>query len=268
LIRVNNLVDAFRYISDHEVIKSIQKERLPGTEKYATDPLNIENLAILSWFAEEETDRVCVDLGCGTGVATILLSHRHPYVIGFDGNLAALNVAKRLRDYQEHEANVDFVLVDLNKLPLRNAKVDLAICSHVLEHLNQPHLLLAGARRILSEKGILIISIPTILWELQFLLSRGKTMLLGHRPWNPQDLSSDFHIHKWPPWRWENLLKKAGFTIYASRGYYFLPIRRMSQFLTFFLWWEDRLFDKFPWRYLGLGLAMKTVKAQSLRRSL
>ena len=115
--------------------------------------------------------------------------------------------AKRLRDSDRQHANVNFVFSDLYCLPLRRSVADVVICSHILEHLNFPDLVLASIRSMLRDKGVLIVSVPTILWELQLLLRRAKSMLFGLRPSDFSQLFHNPHIHKWPPWKWEMLVE-------------------------------------------------------------
>ena len=264
LVQFNNLVEAFGFVLNHELTKDILRMKILGTKKYASDPFSMENLAIMYWFAEEKSkDEVCLDLGCGVGVGTILLSQIHPYVLGLDESLLSLNSAKTLKNLQKKRSNVDFILADLYHLPLRSNVASLVVCSHVLEHLKYPSAVLVNIRTLLKDSGVLIVSLPTILWELQFLLRRAKSMFFGLRLWDAKKLFSDFHINKWSSWRWEMEIKKAKFSILVFRGYYFLPIRRMSNHLSFFLYIEDILFDKFPWKYFGLGMVVKCIKQNS-----
>ena len=73
------------------------------------------------------------------------------------------------------------IICDLNRsgahLPFRSKKFDLVICTQVLEHLLWPQALLAECRRVLSDGGKLLISVPNIT-----SLTYRAAWMLGHIP--------------------------------------------------------------------------------------
>jgi SAM-dependent methyltransferase len=80
--------------------------------------------------------------------------------------------------------SVDFnppcdVICDLNnenvKLPLPSDTYDMVICTEVLEHLLWPQMLLKEVHRVLSDKGILIASVPncvSLTYRIAWLLGK------------------------------------------------------------------------------------------------
>lgn len=95
-----------------------------------------------------------VDIGCGTGNVSELLSPLVKRVIAVDASAAMLKAAqKRL----EGRGNVEFVRGDLEKLPLKDASVEAAVTFLVLHHVPE----LAGAlremRRVLKPGGSALI---------------------------------------------------------------------------------------------------------------
>lgn len=100
-----------------------------------------------------EKGGVIIDAGCGTGT---LLSALHPHVlnsnrvIGVDISSESIKVAKR------KTPEVDFIVCDIDALPLRDGISDLVIIKNVLHHL--PTLKpLENIIRLLNTNGFLLI---------------------------------------------------------------------------------------------------------------
>lgn len=98
-------------------------------------------------------------------------------------------------------------------LPLPDSCVDIAICSHVLEHLPDPGLMMSEIARILRPGGLALIGVPTapiavaLLREMRFRhqLKSGKRKL-GQ------------HIHVFWKKRLRNLAESAGFDVEFCTG--------------------------------------------------
>jgi ubiquinone/menaquinone biosynthesis C-methylase UbiE len=89
---------------------------------------------------------VVADLGCGTGNATELLAPHVERVIAVDQVEPMLDAARlRLSGVK----NVQFQAGSLEKLPLKDASVDAAVCVLVLHHVPDPLKALKEMRRVL-----------------------------------------------------------------------------------------------------------------------
>ena len=98
---------------------------------------------------------------------------------------------------------------------LENAKFDVILCRHVLEHVDSPLTILNDLRNHLTPKGRLILVLPV----------EGNGDL-------PVQNEIDFHLYLWNPRTISNLAKRAGFSDVQFRYNYFngrrvcLPIFR------------------------------------------
>jgi ubiquinone/menaquinone biosynthesis C-methylase UbiE len=91
------------------------------------------------------------DLGCGTGNATELLAPHVERVIAVDQVEPMLGAARlRLESFK----NVQFAAGSVEKLPLRDASVDVAVCVLVLHHIPDPLKAVKEMKRILrADRG-------------------------------------------------------------------------------------------------------------------
>lgn len=99
-----------------------------------------------------------LDIGCGGGHLLEILQkvpgHSGENLCGVDYSARAVEQAK----LRVPEAN--FELGDATRLPFLTGAFDIVICCEVLEHLDNPRQALREAHRVLSPKGMLIITIP------------------------------------------------------------------------------------------------------------
>ncbi len=108
-------------------------------------------LALLPLIPHEWT---VVDLGCGTGNAAEVLAPCVSRVIAVDQSEAMLSAArKRLAG----STNVEFVVGDLERLPLADASVDAAVCVLVLHHIPHPEAAVIEMARVLRPGGVVLI---------------------------------------------------------------------------------------------------------------
>jgi len=99
-------------------------------------------------------DGVVVDLGCGTGATLERLAPFVGRVVGVDREPAMLRAAgQRLEGID----NVELVEAPLQALPMGDGEADVALCTLVLHHVEEPAQVLAEARRILATGGMLVV---------------------------------------------------------------------------------------------------------------
>jgi SAM-dependent methyltransferase len=96
------------------------------------------------------------DLGCGEGYLTIEASRWAGSVIGVDRSTTVLARARTLAQ-RRRATNISWKQGELEKLPLDDASVDLALMSQALHHAAHPEQAIAEAARILVPGGRLLI---------------------------------------------------------------------------------------------------------------
>jgi SAM-dependent methyltransferase len=95
---------------------------------------------------------VVADLGCGDGYLTVEASRFAKKVIAVDRSEAALTRAREMAK-RRRLSNVEWKRGELEKLPLKDASVDVALLSQVLHHASSPEKALAEAARIVKPGG-------------------------------------------------------------------------------------------------------------------
>jgi SAM-dependent methyltransferase len=141
------------------------------------------------------TVRRCLEIGCSAGFALDFGRFAFGWeVLGIDPSPLALAGAEALgfpvrRTYFDAE-------LDLGLEPF-----DLAICSEVLEHLAEPHALLAAIRGRLSADGLLVLSTP----NLALVEPGAEEAALGRA------LSPGFHLVLYRADTLRGVLERAGF---------------------------------------------------------
>ena len=96
------------------------------------------------------------DLGAGEGLISQLLAHRARRVWCIDNSPRMVEVGTELAQ-RNGLANLEYLLGDIEKVPLPDRSVDLAILSQALHHAQHPQIAVNEAFRILRPTGRLLI---------------------------------------------------------------------------------------------------------------
>lgn len=99
---------------------------------------------------------VVADLGAGEGLISQLLAHRADRVWCIDNSPRMVEVGSALAR-KNGLANLTYRLGDIEKVPLPDRSVDLAILSQALHHANHPQIAVNEAHRILKPGGQLVV---------------------------------------------------------------------------------------------------------------
>jgi len=97
-----------------------------------------------------------VDLGAGEGIISQLLAGRAKKVICVDSSRSMVRLGTELAK-RKGLLNLEYKLGDLEKVPLPDGSVDLALMSQSLHHAPHPEIALAEAHRVLKPGGQLIV---------------------------------------------------------------------------------------------------------------
>ncbi len=102
---------------------------------------------------------IALDVGCGSGVFLKILSEKSKKVYGIDGSGKMLEIAtQKLRKYRIQ--NVSLFNCDLFEIDKYIKRVDLILCSSVLEYIEDFDGALNYLGNLLNFNGILIITLP------------------------------------------------------------------------------------------------------------
>jgi S-adenosylmethionine-dependent methyltransferase len=99
-----------------------------------------------------------LDLGCGTGAATIRLARLGFYVTQLDSSEPMLEIARRKVEEARVTDRVKSVHGDAEELTdlFGDAKFDVVLCHNILEYLDNPATVLCGAARALRDKSAIV----------------------------------------------------------------------------------------------------------------
>lgn len=105
-----------------------------------------------------------IDIGCGLGIGTNILSHEADYVLGIDKNEESINYASQM--FARHKNNtywspqVDFLVSDVVSEEREFMKFDVGVCLEVFEHLQDTKPLISFMQKLIKPGGFLYISSP------------------------------------------------------------------------------------------------------------
>lgn|SRR3990167_3868049 len=101
--------------------------------------------------------RTIIDVGCGLGLGSNVLSHNARFVWGVDINPRNVDFAKRAF----RRPNMDFEVIDIEMPPTRElAKFDLVVMIETLEHLENADNGLQNLKRFFGQGTIGFITVP------------------------------------------------------------------------------------------------------------
>lgn len=158
-------------------------------ERFAPDGprarrIALEHLARYRFAVTLAAGRSVLDVGCGEGYGTAILSEAGAGIrCGVD--LATAVVARARRRYGA--SGPRFVAADAVRLPFADGAFALVTCFEVIEHLERPQQLLAECRRVCAEDGLVLISTPNRLMTVE---------------------RSAFHVREYDPGELQDLLEE------------------------------------------------------------
>jgi SAM-dependent methyltransferase len=120
-----------------------------------------------------------LDLGCGEGAVSGLLSATGAAVTGLDPSTVALERASARHPGLRFELPADD-----GSLPFGDGTFELVVCLNVLEHVADTQRLMSEARRVLAPRGVLALAVPYH-GRVQGALAALTSFERGHDPLEP-----------------------------------------------------------------------------------
>ena len=144
--------------ADEARLEEVRRVRKENFDEHGADDERGQIIPGRSWAAWARAlghllpPLVIADLGCGDGYLTVEASRFAKRVIAVDRSDAALARARAMAR-RRRVANVEWKRGELEKLPLADASVDVALLSQALHHAADPGSALAEAARIVKPGG-------------------------------------------------------------------------------------------------------------------
>ncbi|HIW05865.1 MAG TPA: bifunctional 2-polyprenyl-6-hydroxyphenol methylase/3-demethylubiquinol 3-O-methyltransferase UbiG [Candidatus Ignatzschineria merdigallinarum] len=102
-------------------------------------------------------DKHALDIGCGGGIISEGLAHRHAKVTGIDMAPNAINIAKH--HAEEHHLNIDYQVITAEEFAEDHLeKFDVITCLEMLEHVPTPSSVIKAASDMLKPGGHIFFS--------------------------------------------------------------------------------------------------------------
>jgi SAM-dependent methyltransferase len=134
--------------------------------KFVTSVLStLYDFRVSRWARLKPKGASVLEVGCGPGLMLAAFHRRGWRVLGIERNEGAAETARRA-------LGLEIVAVPVEELPT-DARFDLIIMFHVLEHIGDPVVLLRECAKRLTPGGRLIVNVPNFLsWQSRFAGSK------------------------------------------------------------------------------------------------
>lgn len=164
----------------------------------------------------------CLELGSAEGSGTGYLLEHFESVTAVDGSRVAIKeVNKRFKSDKLTTVNAFFEDLDLN-----GKKFETIVLAHILEHVDDPHVVLVTAKKFLSDKGVIIADVPNGN-SLHRQVGVEMGLLKENTELNEADLSIG-HQRVYTPDTFKDEVKQAGLSIELFGGM-FIKVLSNSQ---------------------------------------
>lgn len=120
----------------------------------------IEHLHRYSIVNEYIEKKVILDIACGEGYGSNIMSETAEFVYGVDIDQSTIELASQ--KYKKH--NLKYLKGDATKIPLQDHSVDVVISFETIEHHDQHEKMMFEIKRVLKHDGVIIISTPDKLY--------------------------------------------------------------------------------------------------------
>lgn len=179
---------------------------------------------------EHARGRSLLDMPCGDGTLTTMMAPSFQRVVGVDASASHLSIAKQKLPHVEFHHNLieDIEIVE---------KFDTITMINVLEHVNDPIVVLKKAAGFLADGGILIVHVPNA-----YAVNRRIAVLMGTlescEELSPFDLQIAGHRRSYSMQTLRLDIERAGLNILRTGGIFYkiLSTPQMDWFLKNGLW--------------------------------
>lgn len=204
------------------------------------------------FFPIEKSDDV-LNIGCGNGIQAAVYGGNFKSMLGVDISRQRLEMSRELLlDFGID--NFEYICADIENIPITK-KFDKIIAIDIIEHVIHPEKAISEMRRLLKEKGDLLITFPAMhdKWENLFryiarkLLRRPAKDAAKRTGWDP-----DMHQYDYSVKKWHSLMDQGGFRLIHSRATTMFPPLHYLGIPKF--WFTNRLVNGIDSFFCGLPI--------------
>lgn len=159
---------------------------------------------------DDKSLETLLDVGSHSGKFTYEISKALPKT-----KIYGIDISKDAIEYASIKyKNVSFKVAEAESLPFKNNFFDFVTCLEVIEHIQNPKLVITEIRRVLKKGGDVLFLVPSentlfkLIWYFWIKLGPGKV-------WNHT------HINQFSNYSLDNLLKKNGFKVNKRKKFLF-----------------------------------------------
>ncbi len=210
------------------------------------------------YLSQKRTIKI-LDIGCSEGMMLLYAAHN-----GSKTEFHGIDILEERKQKALARGYRSVLLEDIRecRFDFPDGFFDVVICSHILEHLEDPGRLLDKLRPIVRDTGLLLVGVPVgllpgVLWR-QYV-----TPILNPINTREESLKRFGHVTFFTLPRLKMLLKKHGFRVDEARGDFLLRARRF--FLENYKWWFD--FNQLCGKIFPGVLGHVTVRAHKVPRA-
>ena len=107
---------------------------------------------------EISKDKIILDIACGEGYGSYLISQSAAYVYGVDIDSSSVEHARN--KYEKVNGNLSFKTGSTSNIPLQDNCVDMVVSFETIEHHDEHEQMMKEIKRVLKKDGVLLISSP------------------------------------------------------------------------------------------------------------
>lgn len=196
---------------------------------------------LIEWLqsiADKAPFKTALDIGSGLGFNLSTLAQFCSHIWAIDISPAALKEAKK--SHQDVK-NIKYLICDAQNLKFPDGKFDLAVCTAVLEHVEDQKRAVLECYRVLKPEGFLIISTSNYL-NLTGLIKWHKDKKAGREYWDPWGVHKQGLEKRMTPGILSKLL---------SNRFQILETRGVNYLLAWFYFTPQKFYNYFPLFFLG-----------------
>jgi len=154
-------------------------------------PFKIYEFAELQKGLKFSGEEKILDIGCGSGLQTMLIGMRCKNVVGIDISEQAITAAKNVSFYMKERINIEFRCVKLENAKFEKEWFDKIFSICVIEHIPNYIEILREAHRILKNDGQMIFSVDALETIQDYkLLEKHKKQHFVEKYFNKQELKT------------------------------------------------------------------------------